>query len=81
MSIAVTVEIVETNEGPAVPLPEGFRFDTPKVSMRREGNAVILEPLKPAANWPEHFFDRIRIDDTAFTRPPQGAIPPAPSFD
>jgi virulence-associated protein VagC len=75
-----TVELVETKQGQAVPLPEEFRFDTSTVSIRREGRAIILEPVKPA-HWPEHFFEAIRIDDPAFVRPPQGPIPPAPSFD
>jgi virulence-associated protein VagC len=75
-----TVEIVETSNGQTVPLPEEFRFETSTVSIRREGDAVILEPVKPR-HWPAHFFDDIRIDDPAFTRPDQGATPPAPSFD
>jgi hypothetical protein len=38
------------------------------VSIRREGAALIVEAIKPM-HWPEHFFDDIRIDDPAFTRP------------
>jgi virulence-associated protein VagC len=74
------IELLETSQGQAVPLPEEFRFATPTVSVRREGDAVILEPLKPT-HWPERFFERIRIDDPAFVRPEQGVAPPAPSFD
>src|SRR5438105_181551 len=55
-----TVEIVETSNGQAVPLPDEFRFDTPMVFIRRDGDAVILEPIKRAC-WPERFFDDIRI--------------------
>jgi antitoxin VapB len=75
-----TVELVETNQGQVVPLPEEFRFETPTVTIRREGKAVILEPVKPA-HWPDHFFEDIRIDDPAFARPEQGSTPPAPFFD
>jgi virulence-associated protein VagC len=75
-----TVELVETSSGQAVPLPEEFRFETSTVSIRREGDAVILEPVKPAL-WPAHFFEDIRIDDPAFVRPHQGPTPPAPVFD
>ncbi len=75
-----TVEILETSSGQAVPLPEGFRFETRMVSIRREGAAVIVEPVKPS-HWPEHFFEDIRIDDPAFVRPEQGSTPPAPSLD
>jgi virulence-associated protein VagC len=71
------VELVETNKGQAVPLPEEFRFESSTVSLRREGGALIVEAIKPT-HWPEHFFDDIRIDDPAFARPPQGALPPAP---
>jgi virulence-associated protein VagC len=65
-----TVDIRETSEGQTVPLPEEFHFSTRTVSIRREGEAVILEPVKPA-HWPERFFDAIRIDDPAFVRPSQ----------
>jgi virulence-associated protein VagC len=72
-----TADIIETSQGQAVRLPDEFRFTVPTVSIRREAEAVILEPLKPAA-WPEGFFESIRIDDPAFTRPEQGTMPPAP---
>ena len=72
-----TAEIVETKNGQAVRLPEEFRFKTDTVSIRRSGDAVILEPVKPAV-WPPGFFEAIHIDDPAFCRPEQGATPPAP---
>jgi virulence-associated protein VagC len=75
-----TVAIVETRNGQAVPLPEEFRFATPMVSIRRDGDAVILEPVKSAC-WPANFFEAIRIDDPAFARPEQGSTPPAPTLD
>lgn len=75
-----TVQIVETSQGQAVPLPEGFRFNTPTVSIRREGDAVILEPVKPD-HWPEHFFEDIQITDPAFSRAAQSAIPSDPQLD
>ncbi len=75
-----TVELVETDRGQTVPLPEEFRFSTRTVSIRRDGEAVILEPVKPA-HWPERFFDAIRIDDPAFVRPDQGPTPPAPCLE
>jgi virulence-associated protein VagC len=75
-----TIEIVETGNGQSVPLPEEFRFETKTVSIRRQGDAVILEPIGPS-QWPKHFFDDIRIDDPAFVRPDQGLIPPIPRLD
>jgi antitoxin VapB len=32
----------------AVRLPKAFRFEGAEVSVRREGDAVILEPVKPS---------------------------------
>ncbi len=75
-----TVEIIHTDGTQAVKLPDGFHFEGDTVSIRREGEAVILEPVKPAT-WPPGFFDSIRIDDPAFTRPEQGQVPLAPSLD
>jgi antitoxin VapB len=75
-----TAEIVETAQGQTLRLPDEFRFETSVVSIRREGSAVILEPLKPN-QWPPGFFDRIHISDPAFARPDQGSMPPAPSLD
>lgn len=75
-----TAEIIHTAGSQAVKLPEGFHFAGDAVSIRRQGEAVILEPLKPTA-WPPGFFDAIRIDDPAFERPAQGDVPAAPSLD
>ena len=75
-----TVEVVETTEGQVVRLPDAFRFETGTISIRRDGEAVILEPVKPTT-WPKGFFDEIRIDDPSFIRPDQGTMPPAPTFD
>ena len=75
-----TVKILETSSGQAVPLPEEFRFETPTVSIRRQGESVILEPIRPN-QWPDHFFDDIHIDDPAFARPDQGSTPPAPALE
>ena len=74
-----TTDVVDTALGQAVVLPEEFRFAARTVAIRRQGDAVILEPLKPTT-WPEGFFESIRIDDPAFKRPEQGTLPPAPSL-
>ena len=67
----ITTKIVETPEGPAVLMPEGFRFEETTVIIHRDGDAVILEPIIPAT-WPEGFFEKIRIDDPKFVRPDKG---------
>jgi hypothetical protein len=41
----------------AVRLPKEFRFEGGEVSVRREGDAMILEPLKPRA-WPKGYWRR-----------------------
>lgn len=74
-----TAEICRHNGIQSVKLPDEFHFEGDSVSIRREGDAVILEPVK-TASWPPDFFDRIRIDDPAFARPDQGQVPVAPSL-
>jgi virulence-associated protein VagC len=74
----IVAQIVETSQGQTVRLPDEFRFGTRVVSIRRVGDAIVRDPVKPAT-WPEGFFESIRIDDPAFTRLEQGPTPPAPS--
>ena len=72
-------QIIELDGTQAVRLPEEFRFATATVSIRRDGDAVVLEPLK-TTSWPEDFFQQIRITDPAFDRPSQGQMPPTPTL-
>jgi virulence-associated protein VagC len=81
MPATMTVaDIFRSGDYQAVRLPPGFEFDAAKVVIRRAGKAVILEPIKQTT-WPNNFFERIRIEDPAFQRPKQGAMPIAPDFD
>jgi hypothetical protein len=73
-------EIVRANGSQLVKLPEEFHMDGNVVIIRRQGEAIVLEPVRPTT-WPPGFFERIRIDDPAFARPPQGHVPPAPKLD
>ena len=73
-------DIVRANGAQLVKLPEEFHLEGDTVTIRRQGDALVLEPIKPAT-WPPGFFEHIRIDDPAFVRPPQGQVPPAPSLD
>jgi len=43
----------------AVRLPLEFRFAGDEVSIRRDGDAVILEPVKRDA-WPRGYWERLR---------------------
>lgn len=72
-------KVIQSGEGQAIQLPHGFEFATEQVAIRKEGNAVIIEPIR-SNGWPAGFFDSIRIDDPAFERPPQGILPPAPEI-
>ena len=43
----------------AVRLPKAFRFEGDEVSVRREGDAVILEPVGKR-QWPPGYWERLR---------------------
>lgn len=75
-----TVEVMDIGGVQAVKLPTEFHFDADTLSIRREGEAVILEPLKPSA-WPEGFFAAIHIDAPGFSRPDQGRTPAVAPLD
>ena len=75
-----TTEIVSIDGRQAVKLPDEFSFADTVISIRREGKAIILEPVK-SNTWPTGFFEDIRISDPALARPPQGETPPAPRID
>jgi antitoxin VapB len=74
-----TAQVINVGGEQAIKLPREFQVSGETVSIRKDGDAIILEPVK-AANWPEGFFEQIRVDDPAFARPPQGSMPPAPSL-
>ena len=75
-----TAELQDTENGQLVCLPDEFRLPGSRVSIRRDGNAVVLEPLQ-RTSWTPGFFDAIRINDPAFQRPDQGELPPSVSLD
>ncbi len=70
-----TATVILEGERQTVRLPKGFHLSTPTVSVRHDGDAIVLEPMK-AKSWPERFFDFIHIRDAAFVRPAQGKLPP-----
>jgi len=55
----------------AVRLPKEFRFEGDRVRIRREGNAVILEPYR---EWPEGWVESFTGFPDDFERPPQGKL-------
>ena len=62
-------EIVRADGAQLVKLPEGFQLEGDIVSIRRQGQAIVLEPVKSAI-WPPGFFEKIQIDDPAFASSP-----------
>jgi antitoxin VapB len=42
----------------AVRLPKEFRFEGSEVSVRREGDAVVLEPIR-RRQWPRGYWERL----------------------
>lgn len=71
----VTATVTNEGEHQTVHLPKGIHLPTETVSVRQEGDAVVLEPIK-TGKWSPGFFEAIRIDDPSFARPPQGELPP-----
>lgn len=75
-----TAKLFTSGGSQAVRLPKEFRFEGAEVSIRREGHAVVLEPIKKRT-WPKGFFAEIRIEDPGFARPEQGSLPAIRSLD
>jgi virulence-associated protein VagC len=52
-----TAKLFRNGRSQAVRLPKEFRFEGEEVSIRREGDSVILEPVKPRS-WPRGYWKR-----------------------
>lgn len=63
----------------AVRLPKELRLPGNRVSIRRLGDGVLIEPITETA-WPADYFESIHINDAALVRPDQGPTPASPSF-
>ncbi len=80
--VAETARLFAHGGSQAVRLPKAFRFEGGEVSIRREGEAVILEPVrKKAATQAELDAMWARIDalmdpDDPFPYPPPQTITP-----
>jgi len=66
-----TASIFWTGRSQAVRLPKEFRFSGDTVLVRREGNAVILEPNQ---GWPEGYAESFAGVPEDFERPSQGIV-------
>jgi antitoxin VapB len=69
-----TAKVFWTGHSQAVRLPKEFRFadGVEEVSIRREGDRIILEPMKPE-KWPEEFWEAFGGMPEGFERPAQVA--------
>jgi antitoxin VapB len=53
--MAETAKLFRNGRSQAVRLPKEFRFEGDEVSIRREGERVVLEPVK-RREWPEGYW-------------------------
>ncbi len=53
--MAGTAKLFRNGRSQAVRLPKEFRFEGDEVSIRREGESVVLEPLK-RRDWPRGYW-------------------------
>jgi hypothetical protein len=70
-----TVEVTKEGNHQIVHLPDGWNVLDQTIGIRRDGEKIVLEPLKPLV-WPPNFFKEIYIADESFRRPEQGSLPP-----
>lgn len=56
--MTATAKLFMNGRSQAVRLPKEFRFEGSEVSIRREGNRIVLEPLPPR-HQPEAFWKRL----------------------
>lgn len=66
-----TASVFWTGRSQAIRLPKEFRFEGDTVLVRREGNAVILEPNE---DWPEGYVESFSGIPGDLERPPQGQL-------
>jgi virulence-associated protein VagC len=74
-----TAQVISFDGQQAVKLPPEFAVSAGALSIRKDGDAIILETIK-GTQLPEGFFEDIRIGDPAFCRPPQGQMPAVPEL-
>lgn len=59
-------KVFKSGNSLAVRLPKGMELPKGKVSIRKEGRALVIEEI--LEGWPEGFFEEIRIDRDGFAR-------------
>ena len=71
VAMSSTAKIFMTGRSQAVRLPKEFRFEGSQVKIRREGNAVVLEPMSSDWAWLDALPDTVDSDfvDSVLDRP------------
>ena len=69
----VKTKLFKTGGSQAVRLPKAFRFEGSEVSIRREGDKVILEPVKTRSGDLWSRIDAIRGEEQ-LAYPPQAVL-------
>lgn len=57
-----TAKLFWTGNSQALRLPKAFRFEGTEVTIRKQGNKVILEPIVDDWAWLENFENRTEAD-------------------
>jgi antitoxin VapB len=70
-----TAKLFKNGRSQAVRLPKEFRFRGTEVRIRREGDAVVLEPMKRKA-WPQGFWETLPVLGDDFELPADPVPPP-----
>jgi virulence-associated protein VagC len=65
-----------TGRSQAVRLPKEFRFDEEEVAVYRDGDRVILEPLRRRRSWPRGYWERLDELARGFEFPEVTPLPP-----
>ena len=68
-------KLFQNGRSQAVRLPREFRFKGSEVSVRREGAAVILEPVG-RETWPRGYWERLAESSFSFD-----VVPMAPTLE
>lgn len=81
--VAETAKIFTHGGSQAVRLPKAFRFEGKEVRIRKEGDAVIMEPIKTdrrrpqtKEEWAAFWAELHALSDKPFPEPPPQTITP-----
>ena len=81
--MSATAKLFTHGGSQAVRLPKAFRFEGREVSIRKEGEAVILEPVSREQTLDEFWaeLDALRDGEEPFPYPEPQPIAGEPDFD